>query len=60
MFTSPETVAAEVAYRRERIVAAYQPAAHRRPYRDRQWRLPFTGRAVRRAGRRPVGARKVA
>lgn len=41
MFTTPEFIAADAAYRRERISAAYHPAPHHRPLRQRRWHVPF-------------------
>ncbi len=41
MFTTPEFIAADVAYRRERISATYEPAAHHRPLRQRLRHVSF-------------------
>ena len=40
MFTTPEFIAADNAYRRERISADYNPAAHHRSLRQRRWHVP--------------------
>lgn len=41
MFTTPEFIAADSEYRRERISAAYNPSPHHRALRQRRWRVPF-------------------